>query len=57
MILKSWVIKVFDLLLDWQVNPLMIYNTIESERKMRTGAEEEYSIREQSGPLEQESAL
>jgi len=27
----------------------MIYNAIESERKLRTGAEEEYSIREQSG--------
>ena len=35
----------------------MIYNPIESERKMRTGAEEEYSIREQSGPLEDEKAM
>lgn len=42
---------------NWQVNPLLIYNPIESDRKMRTGAEEEYSNREQSGPLEEEKDL
>jgi len=42
---------------NWNINPLMIYNAIESERKLRTGAEEEYSIREQSGPLEDDQAL
>jgi hypothetical protein len=44
--LKLWAIKVKYLILDWQVNPLLIYNPIESDRKMRTGAEEEYSNRE-----------
>lgn len=36
---------------------MLIYNPIETERKMRTGAEEEYFYRGQSGPLENKNDL
>ncbi len=36
-------------ILDWAINALYIYNSIETERSLRSGAEEEYCLREQSG--------